>query len=235
VGGPKSPNLDIIAELKPDLVIAGQEETEQQAIEALAGMEIPVWLLFPKSVDDGVFFLRQLLGLFHTDKQVVQINGLQVGVDYARVAADSMPPIPYFCPIWLDTTEGVDWWITFNQETYMSDVLGLFGGVNVFADREREYPLEADLGLADAEDPGERDTRYPRVTAGEVIAAQPELILLPDEPYKFTASDRNLIEHTLADTPAVRNQKIDFIDGSLISWYGVRIAEALRRLPEYFE
>ncbi len=64
--------------------------------------------------------------------------------------------------------------MTFNQDTYMSDVLRMFGGVNVFADRERQYPLEADLGLGKPEPPGERDTRYPRVTAAEVIAAQPE-------------------------------------------------------------
>lgn len=234
VGGTKSPNLELIADLKPDLVIAGQEESDKGAIETLAALEIPVWLVFPKSVDDGMFFLRQLLGLFHTDKVVAQINGLQIGVDYARVAADSMPQIPYFCPIWMDVHQGVDWWMTFNQDTYMSDVFSLFGGTNIFGDRERQYPLEADLGMREAEPPGERDIRYPRVTAGEIIGAQPEIIFLPDEPYKFSAEDRSLIEYALADTPAVRNKKIFFIDGSLITWYGVRLAEAIHTLPEYF-
>jgi ABC-type Fe3+-hydroxamate transport system substrate-binding protein len=235
VGGPKNPNLKIIADLKPDLVIAGQEETEKDAVEALAGMEVPVWLVFPKSVDDGMLFLRQLLGLFHTDKVVEQINGLQIGVDYARAAAESMLQIPYFCPIWMDVHNGVDWWMTFNRDTYMSSVLSLFGGVNVFAARERLYPLEADLGLGEAELPADRDTRYPRVTAAEVIAAQPEMILLPDDPYQFSTEDRKVLEYALADTPAVRNGKVFHVDGSLITWYGVRIAEALRTLPELFQ
>ncbi|MFN2144683.1 MAG: helical backbone metal receptor [Anaerolineales bacterium] len=234
VGGPKFPNLDLIAELKPDLVIANQEETDQQAVEAIAGMDIPVWLVFPKSVDDGMFFLRQLLALFHTDKPVSRINALQVSVDYARAAADSMTPVPYFCPIWVDVHEGIDWWMTFNQNTYMADVLRMFGGVNIFADRERQYPLEADLGLGKSEPPGERDIRYPRVTAAEVIGGQPEVIFLPDDPYKFSASDRSLIEYALANTPAVRNKKIYFLDGSLITWFGVRIGEAIHTLPEYF-
>lgn len=235
VGGPQFPNLEVLAELEPDLVIAGQEETDKHAVEALAGLNIPVWVVFPRSVDDGMFFLRQLLGLFHTDKVIAQINGLQVGLDYARAAADSMPQIPYFCPIWIGVHKGMDWWMTFNQDTYMADVLSLFGGQNVFAERERLYPLEADLGLGEAEPPGERDTRYPRITAGEVIAAQPELILLPDEPYKFSPADRAVLEHALADTPAVRNGKIRLIDGSLISWYGVRLAAALRTLPDLFQ
>jgi ABC-type hemin transport system substrate-binding protein len=68
-----------------------------------------------------------------------------------------------------------------------------------------------------------------------VIGGQPELILLPDEPYRFSVEDRSLLEYALADTPAVRNGKIFHIDGSLISWYGVRIAEALRVLPEFFQ
>ena len=235
VGGPKFPHLEIIADLKPDLVIAGQEETDQLVVEALTGMDIPVWVVFPKSVDDGMFFLRQLLGLFHTDKVVAQINGLQIGVDYARAAADSMPQTRYFCPVWMDAHQGVDWWMTFNQDTYTSDVLSLFGGINSFAGRERQHPLKADLGLAESEPAGDRDIRYPRVTAGEVISAQPELILLPDEPYKFSLEDRSVLEHALADTPAVKNKKVFDIDGSLISWYGVRIAEALRTLPEFFQ
>ena len=234
VGGPKTPDVDVIAELQPDLVIGGWEETAKERVEALSERGIKVWLVFPKTVDDGVDLLRQLLGLYHTDKRVEQINGLQVAVDYARAAADSLPPVKYFCPVWFDQHEGLDWWMTFNHDTYMDDLLQLFGGENVFSKRERLYPLDADLGRGSPESAEGRDTRYPRVTAGEVIAAQPELILLPDEPYLFSDSDRAALEHAFADTPAVRNKKVFFVDGSLLTWYGVRLGQALRVLPEFF-
>lgn len=234
VGGPKTPNVDVIEELQPDLVIGGWEETAKERVEALSGLGLKVWLVFPKTVDDSVDLLRQLLGLYHTDKRVEQINGLQVAVDYARAAADSLPPVKYFCPLWFNQHEGQDWWMTFNRDTYMDDLLQLFGGENVFAERERLYPLEADLGKGMPEPAEGRDTRYPRMTAGEVIAAQPELILLPDEPYKFSNADRAALEHALADTPAVKNKKVFFIDGSLLTWYGVRLGQALQILPQFF-
>jgi ABC-type Fe3+-hydroxamate transport system substrate-binding protein len=234
VGGPKTPDVDVIAELQPDLVIGGWEETAKERVEALSEQGFKVWLVFPNTVDDGVDLLRQLLGLYHTDKRVEQINGLQVAVDYARAAADSLPPVRYFCPVWFDQYEELDWWMTFNRNTYMDDLLQLFGGENVFSDRERQYPLEADLGKGSPEPAEGRDRRYPRVIAGEVIAAQPDLILLPDEPFKFSNSDRAVLEHVLADTPAVRNKKVFFVDGSLLTWYGVRLGQALRVLPEFF-
>jgi ABC-type Fe3+-hydroxamate transport system substrate-binding protein len=234
VGGPKAPNLEIIAELKPDLVIGSVEETEKDRIEALHQQGIAVWLVFPKSVDDSIQMLRQILALYHTDDRVELITQLQIAVDYARAAAASEPTIPYFCPIWFDQHQKLDWWMTFNQNTYVSDVLALFGGQNVFADRVRLYPLEADLGLTKPEESEERDTRYPRVTAAEIIAAQPELILLPDDPYKFSVEDRKVLEYALADTPAVRQGRVFFIDGRPVTWYGVHLGQALRTLPEYF-
>ena len=234
VGGPKQPDLDAIAGLSPDLVIANQEETQQEKVEELAQKGIKVWLIFPKSVDDSMDLLRQYLALFHSDKYVMKVNSLQVAVDYARIAAETEHQTSYFCPIWYEHEDGIDWWMTFNQNTYPHDLLRLFGGVNVFASRDRLYPKSADLGEAKPEPAGRRDTRYPRVTVTEVITAQPELILLPSEPYNFGERDKLLILSTFADTPAVRNGRIYFMDGSYLTWYGVRLAKALQSLPSFF-
>lgn len=234
VGGPKKPSLGVIDELRPDLVIANQEETSRESIEALSGMGYPVWLIFPKNVDDSMNLLRRLLALFHSDKYVQKIESLQKGVDYARLAGAAEIPVSYFCPIWYEFEDNLDWWMTFNQDTYPSDLLSLFGGSNVFASRERLYPKSADLGQAPAEPPGGRDTRYPRVTAAEVIAAQPEIIFLPNEPYSFSEKDQRVIQYAFADTPAVRKGRVYLIEGSLLTWYGVRLAKALGVFPDYF-
>ena len=56
------------------------------------------------------------------------------------------------------------------------------------------------------------------------------MILLPDEPYRF----RRVHEADFApypDLPAVREGRVYLVDGKLLSWYGPRIAEALRVLP----
>jgi ABC-type Fe3+-hydroxamate transport system substrate-binding protein len=124
--------------------------------------------------------------------------------------------------------------MTVNRDTYMHDLLHTIGVENVFADRERRYPLAADLGTAEpipADDPRvrERDVRYPRVSLDEIVAMQPEVVLLPDEPYVFTQADADEIARL--DIPAAKNGQIYLVEGSLLTWHGTRIAYALRDLP----
>lgn len=234
VGGPKAPHVEMILDLNPDVVISSQEETDQTIVEALTEAGIKVWLVFPKTVEDGLDMLRQFLALYHTDQPVMMVNMLQVSVDYAEAAASAEPQVRYFCPIWMDQTDGQEWWMTFNQGTYPHDLLRILGGENVFATRERRYPLAADLGRAEPESPGLRDTRYPRVTTDEVLAAQPEMILVPDDPFKFTEAHRQTILERFSETPAVRNKRVFFVDGSLLTWYGTRLAKAIQVLPSFF-
>jgi len=133
-----------------------------------------------------------------------------------------------FVPIWSDPL------MTFNQDTYIHDLLRVCGGNNVFAERDRKYPLAADVGDADPysqDDPRVmgRDTRYPRVTLDEVVAAQPDIILLPSEPYGFTEAD--IATFAALDVPAAKNKQIKLVDGSYLTWHGTRVAYALNAIP----
>jgi ABC-type Fe3+-hydroxamate transport system substrate-binding protein len=124
--------------------------------------------------------------------------------------------------------------MTINAGTYIHDMLRVCGGENIFADRDRLYPLAADLGqqsertdLRDAD----RDRRYPRVTLAEMAALRPDIILLPDEPYVFSEAD--VADFTaFTDVPAVSEQRIHLVDGKLLSWYGPRIGQSLRTLRD---
>ena len=72
---------------------------------------------------------------------------LDLTLDWAISAAAGRRRVRYFCPIWYDTTTGGQlWWMTFNRRTYCHDLLEVCGGDNLFTDRERRYPLAADLG-----------------------------------------------------------------------------------------
>ncbi|MEP6988066.1 MAG: helical backbone metal receptor, partial [Chloroflexota bacterium] len=75
-----------------------------------------------------------------------------------------------------------------------------------------------------------RDVRYPRVTMEEVVAAQPDVVLLPSEPFQFTTEHIALFSEL--DIPAARNKRIILMDGSLLTWHGTRIAYALNTLPD---
>src|SRR2546425_13246245 len=71
----------------------------------------------------------------------------------------------------------------------MSDALRLGGGENVFGERQRLYPLAADLGQAVPRPAGTRGTRYPRVALDEGGKRAPRIVLLPDEPHPFSERD----------------------------------------------
>jgi ABC-type Fe3+-hydroxamate transport system substrate-binding protein len=104
--------------------------------------------------------------------------------------------------------------MTPNGDTYASDLLSLCGAENVFT--------------------GRTDSRYPAVTPDDVIAADPEIVLLPNEPFAFQEEDASYFIRTMTALPAVRQQNIRRVDGRLLFWHGTRLGEAIRQLPQWF-
>lgn len=231
IGGTKDARVEDILALQPDLVLANQEENTKQVVQALESAGIAVWVTFPKTVRQSQETLWALLEIFGHRRGMASLHNLEVTLDWMVSAATDQKSRCYFCPIWYGKTEELEWWMTFNHDTYSHDLLGLFGLENVFGRRERQYPLKADLGLVPPESNVTGDTRYPRITLAEIHEAQPELILLPNEPFIFTEDHRQELYQLLPDTPAIKNDQIILVDGSLITWHGTRLAHALRELP----
>lgn len=239
IGGTKNPDLARIIALKPDLVFMNQEENRKADADALEAAGIPVWVTFPQNVQDVFNLLWNIMYLFDEASMVPRVRLIEYTYDWlsgiSREREDHLTKV--FAPIWFDPL------MTFNADTYAHDLLRVCGAVNIFADRERAYPLAADLGQAepypvdDARVAG-RDTRYPRITLDEVVAAQPEVILLPSEPFNFT--EAHLPIFNALDVPAARpdaegNTRIHLIDGSLLTWHGTRIAYAFDALPSLLQ
>ena len=93
-------------------------------------------------------------------------------------------------------------WMAVGRDTFTGAVLERLGIDNVLAGHEERYPRF---------DP----------------AALPEhdLVVLPDEPYLFTADDG---PEAFPDVPAV------LVSGRLLTWYGPSLAAAARELPPLF-
>jgi hypothetical protein len=158
-----------------------------------------------------------------------QLRAFYEALSEAELASARRPAVPTFFPIWMDPL------MTIHGDTFISDVLRLGGGANVFADRARRYPLAADLGQAPPLGPEQvegRDTRYPRVGWDEVVARAPELVLLPDEPHDFTEADA--VRFRGLNIPAAKRPDnvaaVVKVDGKDFSWYGARSLEGLPRV-----
>jgi ABC-type Fe3+-hydroxamate transport system substrate-binding protein len=235
VGGTKTARLERILRLNPDLVLANQEENSRELVENLRVKGVPVWLTFPKNIRDSLSDLWLLAQIFHSDVAVKKLQILERSIEWAQLSREDHQSVRYFCPIWQGTSKtGQLYWMTFNKHTYMHDVLDLLGGKNIFADRTRKFPLLADLGMLTPEESPGHDDRYPRVTPAEIQDLEPEVIILPDEPYAFAESDRIRIREILPNTPAVQNDRVYLIEGSLITWPGTRLAKALDQLSDLF-
>ncbi len=223
IGGTKNPRVDEIVELRPDVVFANQEENTPAAVHALQDAGVRVFVNFPQTVEQAIVDLSEIAQMFGREPAERKVAALREQVAAARAA--TRKPVRVFCPIWQDESgDGLRWWMTINGQTFTHDLLELCGLQNVFAERERRYPLDADLGRGEAQSAGERDTRYPRVTAGEIEAAAPELILLPSEPYDFTESEAAEMRELFPSA------KVQLIDGSLVTWPGTRMAKAIEAL-----
>jgi ABC-type Fe3+-hydroxamate transport system substrate-binding protein len=222
VGGTKSADVDAIAALSPDLVLVNQEENTPAIHRDLVALGVPVHLSFPKTVADAVALLHELAALLDVAADHPALARLDAAVAAMERLRANTTPRKVFCPIWMDPL------MTIHGDTFISDVLDLCGGQNVFLDRPRRYPLAADLGRAAAWDEqrvGLRDTRYPRVTLDEVVDRQPEVVLLPDEPHPFTEADAAVFR--ALDVPAAKQGRVLRVDGKALCWYSPRLADAL--------
>ena len=184
VGGTKSLDADAIIALAPDLVIANQEENARAPLEAIAAARIPTLVSLPRTVKAGIAHLARLARVLGIAAEPGVKALIREG--YAMATAPA-PRARAVVLIWMDPI------MTINGDTFGSDVLAHAGIANAFGDRLRLYPLAADLGKSAPQDAGGRDVRYPRITLDELRVRDPELLVLPDEPYAFGAADRKSV------------------------------------------
>jgi hypothetical protein len=82
------------------------------------------------------------------------------------------------------------------RDTFAGDVLARLGVANLYA--------------ADAE-------RYPKVAVPEIAERRPDVVILPDEPYAFTAAD---------GPEAFPGLRVSLVSGRHLEWYGPSLTEA---------
>jgi ABC-type Fe3+-hydroxamate transport system substrate-binding protein len=223
VGGTKDIDVHAIVALSPDVVLANQEENSRAGLEALAEAGVHLFVAFPKRFNDAIAHVARLATMFGAQEAAKEL--LRSGYGEMNPGALSASAPRVFVPIWRDPL------MTFGDHTYCNDLLTLAGAQNVFVDRERQYPLKADLGLTSplpADQVANRDKRYPRIREDELVAKAPEIVLLPNEPFEFGPEDKAYFESL--EIPAAKNQRVVFADGKDLFWPGSRSVDALGRL-----
>ena len=197
IGGTKNPNIEKIRDLKPDLVIANKEENRKEDVELMrAFCEVVVTEI--ETVDHALFCIDELgsrIGKSDESNHLVE----QI-LNYLPQQSYSEPiPTTYF--IWKDP------WMSVGHDTYIHDVMKLFGLENVFDDK----------------------TRYPETTLAELSEIKPILVLLSSEPYPFKEKHIQELKNELPES------NIQLIDGEWFSWYGSRMLPSFKALKTWRE
>jgi ABC-type hemin transport system substrate-binding protein len=207
IGGTKTPRLEAILNLAPDLVIVNDEENRHDDFAWLTEHQLQLYVTAPRTVVDGIAMIEKLGALLSWEDQSKPLVHAQRAL-YERVVSETAdhPRLRVFCPIWRKP------WMSFNHETYVDDMLWCCGGENVL----RRKP-----------------ERYFPVTLEEVAALSPHVVLLPNEPYPFSSKHVVYLK-PLADTPAGRGGHFYCVDGMALCWYGPRITDGLEQLSRLF-
>ncbi|MEU9342149.1 helical backbone metal receptor [Streptomyces sp. NPDC048278] len=193
IGGTKNPALDRILALAPDLVIANEEENRAPDLDALRAAGVPVLVTEVRSVPQAFRELERVL-------TACGAHGRPRWLDEAEQAWSAPTPAgpgtTAVVPIWRRP------WMVLGRDTFAGDVLARLGIRNLFEDHPE---------------------RYPRVPLDELLDAAPDLVVLPDEPYRFTAAD---------GPEAFPGLPCALLSGRHLTWYGPSLAGAPRVLGE---
>jgi iron complex transport system substrate-binding protein len=145
----------------------------------------------PTRVADVPPMLLRLGALTGTE---VAAEGWAHAVEERLAAARPGRPVRFAYLIWKGP------WMAAAAGTYISSLLETFGGVNVF--------------------PGETGP-WPETSEEALVALAPELVVLPDEPYRFGEADAALWKGLLP--PA----RVTLAPGEDFCWHGVRTLRGL--------
>ncbi|HTE25791.1 ABC transporter substrate-binding protein [Flavitalea sp.] len=196
VGGTKNPNLQLIYQLQPDLIIGNKEENRKEDIDILAE-NFPVWLSDINNLDDALQMIDVISRITATtDKgQLIIINirdsfGKQSQSSEQHRSSNQKFKVCYL--IWQDP------YIAVGNNTFIHSMMQECGFENVFA----------------------HESRYPTTTAEAITAKNCDFIFLSTEPYPFTE------KHVKEIKSLFPGSIVMLVDGELFSWYGSRLTRS---------
>jgi ABC-type Fe3+-hydroxamate transport system substrate-binding protein len=197
IGGTKDVKIAAVRDLAPTHLIADIDENRREQVEEMMAFVPQVVVVHPRTVDDNLGLYALLGGIF---RRLASADFLRVEFHAAREAlaavANQHPRETVLYPIWREP------WMTVSRDTYIASMLAAAGWDTL---------------------PAESAARFPQFTWDAPWVGEIDRVLLPSEPYAFSASDASEVA-SLSGKPAQR------IDGEMVSWYGSRAIAGLRYL-----
>ncbi len=159
IGGTKNPDVQRIIAIRPDVVLANEEENREPDLAALRAAGLAVWVTRIRTLPEALDSLERMLTIACRLPRPEWLDAAAQAWAQVPVAAR---PRPAVVPVWRRP------WMVLGRDTFAGDLLARLGVANLYA------------GHAE---------RYPRVALAELAGSGAELVVLPDEPYAFGPDD----------------------------------------------
>jgi iron complex transport system substrate-binding protein len=184
VGTITDPSIEAIVALRPDLILGTPYANNQNALDALQRLGIPVFLIDPHGVE-GILRSLTALGsaLNRQAEAAALVSRLNQRIDAVRARVQGKPVVRVFMPVSYDPV------FTIGRGSYITELVSLAGGRSITDDLKQEWPetsLEA------------------------VIARAPEALLMLRGGSTTLASLEKRPGWKLL--PAVRNRRVYYVD-----------------------
>jgi ABC-type Fe3+-hydroxamate transport system substrate-binding protein len=192
VGGTKNPKIERIIALTPDLVVMNEEENRREDADALRLAGINVLSALPRTVEETAQMVREIARAIGRGEAGDRIAAdIIARAERVKESSKEGPEVPYAYLIWRAP------WMTISDDTFISTLLSLPRGRNVF---------------------GAMSTRYPAITLDDLRAASPDVVFLSSEPFPF--SEVHVAE--VAQELGIEEGRVVRCDGEMLSWHGSR-------------
>ncbi len=203
IGGTKDPKIERILALKPTLVFANEEENRLEDVERLRAAGVPVHVTFPRTVAQVGPMILGLGSALGCPREAQVLADRVVAAQGQAAAAAPSRGSRFLVLVWRGP------WMAASADTFLSDLLETAGGVNVVA--------------------GGGASRYPEVSLEQITAWDPDVVVLPSEPYPFQPPHAD----ELVRGARIRGARFVFCDGELLTWHGARTADGLLAAREW--
>jgi len=204
IGGFTNISVEKILSLSPDLIIGTADGNSKETVMRLESLGMPVYVTNPKTLDEILGMVLAIGRITGKEREAKKLTlDLKNRVKNLSSLVNGRRKKSVFFQV------GGEPIITVGRDTVHNQLITLAGGVNIA---------------------GGEKTLYPRYSVEEVIARQPEVIILTSMKYETDVSTIWNKWRKWPHIPAVRDNRLHIIDTDLIDRSSPRIVDGLAEM-----
>ncbi|HEU4557538.1 MAG TPA: cobalamin-binding protein [Longimicrobium sp.] len=206
VGGGLDPSIEKLVALRPDLVLGWETTGRAELRDRLTALGIPVFSVKLEDTTDVFRSISNLGRLTGTERTAHSLAAAMRGeLSEVRASVNGAPRPSVFFVVWNDPP------MTAGQRTFVSQVIEVAGGRNVFGDQQ---------------------ALWPNVSLEEIVRRQPDFVVVPIGEQGTVRLEGLKTAVGWRELKAVREGRIVPVPAQVVNQPGPHLAQAARAMRD---